>query len=177
VTFAQKRKLTPARRLMVQRTALWLLIIAGCQSVSSQEDATSAFIDPFSPKKQVQQQVVPSTQKSFLPKITLPKLPKIPNLNPFAPKIVKGPTVQKNKPNVFQTIGTNTKGFFNKASHTLMPWTKPNPKNGPVKIVPAFMQQENQSTKKKTSGFQPFQLFSSGAKPTKKNPSSSFFFK
>ena len=160
------------------RTVVFALMLLGMGSANGQ-DGSSAFIDPFKPSKPVNDKQVNDENKSFFPKLGMPKmpsLPKIPNLNPFAkkqgsPRNATLPT----KPNMFQQIGTGTKNFFTKTTHTLMPWTKPKPKKVNGAIVPAFMQ-NTKTTQKKKSGIQLMNFFQP-AKDKKKVNSPGDFFK
>ena len=141
------------------------------------QEEPSAFIDPFKPKPIKESSSANAPKKSFFPKMSfpkMPKLPKLPNLNPFS----KRPSAQMapKKPNMFQQIGTGTKNFFTKSTHTLMPWTKPKPKLPQGAIVPAFMQQQEKKVAKKKSGIQLMNFFQS-EKPDKGMKSTNDFFR
>lgn len=143
------------------------------------QDGSSAFIDPFKPNKPVTEKNTSEENKSFFPKLgvpKMPKMPKIPNMNPFAKKQVspRNATMPA-KPNMFQQIGTGTKNFFTKTTHTLMPWTKPKPKVVKGAIVPAFMQSAKTNEKKK-SGIQLMNFFQP-AKEKKKISNPGDFFR
>lgn len=156
---------------LVIATAFLIPLLLSENSLS-QEDS-SAFIDPFNPKASEDSGKAKGGGKSIFPKLPVPKMP---NLNPFSKRQTQSkPKKAPNKPNMFQQIGTGTKTFFTKTTHTLMPWTKPKPKMPPGSIVPAFMQQEKTAEKKK-GGIQLMNFFQPD-KPKKKIESTSDFFK
>lgn len=126
-----------------------------------QEEEPSAFIDPFNPAKadQVRASEAENGKGSFFPKLPAPSMPKLPNLNPFSKRKSPSPLrAASNKPNFFQQIGTGTKNFFTRTTHTLMPWTRPKPKPAEGAIIPAFMQ-NNRTAEKKKSGIQLMNFF------------------
>ena len=147
--------------------------------VAAQEEP-SAFIDPFKPKPIAEKKSAANKgNSSFFPKFSMPKMPKfpkVPNLNPFAKKPNTPPKqTQPKKPNMFQQIGTGTKNFFTKTTHTLMPWTKPKPRPANGAIVPAFMQQERSAERKKKGGIQLMNFFSTDKSNKKVETTNDFF--
>ena len=167
------------------------IFFLAAQAVAQEEP--SAFVDPFKPSPKGTSTAASEPKKSFLPKIpfpslpapgfSLPKLPKpkmpkmpsLPNLNPFANGKSPEKRVQQPQPNLFQQIGSGTRNFFNRTTHTLMPWTQPKPKIVKGAIVPAFMQSAKKQDEKKGSGIQLMNFFAPAQEKKKINTPGDFF--
>lgn len=151
-------------------------LIVGILLVSSNllgQEGLSAYNDPFGPNKPVTNKNVGDENNSFFPKIPTLKMPKIPNLNPFAKK-VNGPLMNNRRPNVLKQIGTGTKNFFTKTGQTLMPWTKPKMDGTQNQIVPAYLQNASKP-KKQGTGIKLMSFFQPEPKVEKPRTANEFF--